>query len=93
MSAFGVTIVLQAKAGHEEKVKKLMMNSVQNEKGLLFAKCHQALYDPTTLMLYELWENKKAHQNHLQSEVFKKGLEEAHHFCISIKAHHWVDFE
>jgi quinol monooxygenase YgiN len=71
---FALAVTMTINEGQEEKALELLaeMNRLTRaEEGCIFLLPHRDLEDPSVVFIYEQWDDRAAHQRHLETEHFK----------------------
>ncbi len=70
-----VTAKIKAKAGKEEELKKIVMETVpkvESEEGTTAYRFHQKSDDPTTFLFFETYKDMESLGSHGQTDYFKE---------------------
>jgi quinol monooxygenase YgiN len=73
-SMIALSVTLKAQAGKEkemEAVLRRLVEHTQTEEGTLEYVVHQSAEDPSTFLVYELYEDQAALDRHVTSEGFR----------------------
>lgn len=74
MSSIAIVATLTAKSGKEKEAENVLLEVLKhsrNEEGCIHYNLHQSQEDPKSFTLYELWNDQKAIESHMESPHYQ----------------------